>query len=98
VFGTLIAFRLRPPQDPNEASKLVKKLYGQKTSSHRNRYHYRRKGLLDEIPSHRLIRGVIVVRKKDEERILSFLREYDTEIFIRKVKLTDDDLTALGIK
>jgi len=45
-----------------------------------------------------LIRGVIVVRKKDEERILSFLREYDTEIFIRKVKLTDDDLTALGIK
>jgi len=25
VFGTLIAFRLRPPQDPNEASKLVKK-------------------------------------------------------------------------
>ncbi len=50
VFGTLITFRLRPPQDPNEASKLVKKL------------------------------------------------EYDTEIFVRKVKLTDDDLTALGIK
>ncbi len=42
--------------------------------------------------------GVIVVRKKDEERILSFLREYDTEIFVRKVKLTDDDLTVLGIK
>jgi len=39
-----------------------------------------------------------VVRKKDEERILSFLREYDTEIFVRKVKLTDDDLTALEIK
>ncbi len=98
MFGTLIAFRLRPPQDSNEASKLVKKLYGQKTSSHKGRYHYRRKGILDEIPSHRLIRGVIVVRKKDEERILSFLREYDTEIFVRKVKLNDDDLTVLGIK
>ncbi len=98
MFGTLVAFRLRPPQDPNEASKLVKRLYGQETSSHKGRYHYRRKGLLDEIPSHRLIRGVIVVRKKDEGRMLSFLREYDTEIFVRKVKLTDDDLTALGIK
>ena len=98
MFGTLIAFRLRPPQDSNEASKLVKKLYGQKTSSHKGRYHYRRKGILDEIPSHRLIRGVIVVRKKDEEKIVSFLREYDTEIFVRKVKLNDDDLTVLGIK
>jgi len=32
-----------------------------------------------------------------EERILSFLREYDTERFVRKVKL-DDDLAALEIK
>ncbi len=98
MFGTLIAFRLRPPQDPNEASKLVKKLYGQKTSSHKGRYHYRRKGLLDKIPSHKLIRGVIVIKTEDEERILSFLREYNTEIFVRKIKLTDDDLTALGTK
>ena len=41
---------------------------------------------------------MIVIRKKDEKRILSFLREYDTEKFVREVKLTDDDLTALGIK
>jgi len=98
MHGTLIAFRLKPPQDPNEASKLVKKLYGQNTSSHKGRYQYRRKGLLDEIPAHKLIRGVIVIREKDEERILAFLKEYDTEIFVRKVKLTDDDLRELGIR
>jgi hypothetical protein len=34
-----------------------------------------------EMPAHELIRGVIVIKTKDEERILSFLREYDSEIF-----------------
>ena len=97
MYGTLIVFRLKPPQDPNTASELVKKLYGQETSSHKGQYHYRRKGLLDAIPSHKLIRGVIVIRKKDEERIVALLREYDTEIFIRKVMLTREDLKALGI-
>lgn len=96
--GTIIVFRLKPPQDPNIASSLVKKLYGQKTSSHRGKYHYRRKGLLDEIPSHRLIRGVIIVREEDSEQVISFLEGYDTEVFIRRVELAPDDIKVLDMK
>ncbi|MFT7880920.1 MAG: hypothetical protein ABXS91_11070 [Sulfurimonas sp.] len=96
--GTIIIFRLKPPQDPNMASLLVKKLYGQKTSSHKGKYHYRRKGLLDEIPAHRLIRGVIIVREKDSEKVISFLEGYDTEIFSRRVELAPDDVKLLEMK
>ena len=98
MYGTIIVFRLKPPQDPNMASFLVKKLYGQKTSSHKGKYHYRRKGLLDEIPAHRLIRGVIIVREKDSEQVISFLEGYDMEVFIRRVELTPDDVTVLDMK
>ena len=98
MYGTLIVFRLKPPQDPNKASFLVKKLYGQKTSSHRGKYHYRRKGLLDEIPAHRLIRGVIIVREEDKDKILSFLDGYETEVFVRRVELIDDDLKVLDVQ
>ena len=80
------------------ASFLVKKLYGQKTSSHKGKYHYRRKGLLDEIPAHRLIRGVIIVREEDSEQVISFLEGYDTEVNIRRVELTPEDLKLLDMK
>ena len=98
MFGILIAYRLKSPHDPNTASVLVKKLYGQNTSSHGGRYRYRRKGLLDEIPSRRLIRGVIIVKEGDQENIIEFLREFQAEIHIRKVVLTQEDLAALGIE
>ena len=98
MYGTIIVFRLKPPQDPNMASFLVKKLYGQKTSSHKGKYHYRRKGLLDEIPAHRLIRGVIIVREEDSEQVISFLEGYDTEVNIRRVELTPEDLKLLDMK
>ena len=98
MYGTIIVFRLKPPQDPNMASELVKKLYGQKTSSHKGKYQYRRKGLLDEIPAHRLIRGVIIVQEEDKEKIVSFLEGYDTEVFARRVELVPSDLKLLGIE
>lgn len=96
--GILIAYRLRTPHDPNAASALVKKLYGQNTSSHGGKYRYRRKGLLDIIPSSRLIRGVIIVRKKDKKKILELLEEFEAEIHVREVVLIRKDLKALAIK
>ena len=98
MYGTMIIYRLKPPQNPNMASVLVKKLYGQKTTSHKGKYQYRRKGLLDDIPAHKLIRGVIIVREEHKDTVLSFLNEYDTEVFVRRVELEDDDLKALDIQ
>lgn len=96
--GILIAYRLKTPHDPNVASALVKKVYGQNTSCQRGKYRYRRKGLLDEIQSVRLIRGVIIVRKRDKKKILELLQKFDAEIHVREVVLMRKDLRALAIE
>jgi hypothetical protein len=96
--GILIAYRLRTPHDPNVASALVKRLYGQSTSSQGGKYRYRRKGLLDEIPSVRLIRGVIIVEKRNKKKILDMLEEFDAEVYVREVVLIRKDLKALGVE
>lgn len=51
--------------DRNQETELVKRLVGQRTSSHARTYVVRRKGLLDEIPHVRRIRGAVVVRTED---------------------------------
>ena len=98
MLGILIVYRLRSPHDPNRASDLVKKLYGQKTSSHKGRYTYRRKGFLDDIPSIRLIRGVLIVRMEDKNPIVSLLEGFDAEIYIREIVLTEQDKKALRLE
>jgi len=95
AFGVLIAFRLAK-YDKNRASELVKRLYGQRTSSHGGQYVYRRMGLVDEIPHRRLIRGVLILRRGDEERVLELLRELGAEVHVRQVKLTEEDSRALS--
>jgi hypothetical protein len=76
---------------------LVKRLYGQNTSSQGIKYRYRRKGLLDEIPSVRLIKRVIIVEKKNKKKILELLEDFDSEVYVRGVVLIRKDLKALGI-
>jgi len=94
--GILIAFRLSE-YDKNRASDLVKRLYGQETSSHGGKYRYRRKGLLEGVPHRRLIRGVIVLRVEDEKRVVRLLRELDAEVYVRRVELTVEDRRALNL-
>ena len=94
--GVLIAFRLAR-YDKDRASELVKRLYGQETSSHGGRYRYRRRGLLDDIPHRRLIRGVLIVRTEDAGRVVELLRELGAEVHERRVELTREDRVALGV-
>ena len=93
--GTLLAFRLAS-YDKARASDLVKRLYGQRTSSHGGKYVYWRKGLLDEIPYVRLIRGVVIVRTEDAGRVLDLLGKFGTEVHARTVDLTREDREILG--
>ncbi len=83
--------------DKNRASDLVKRLYGQRTSSHGGRYVVRRKGLLDEIPHVRRIRGVILVRTEDAERVTRFLKDWGAEATTRTVILREEDRERLGL-
>jgi hypothetical protein len=75
----------------------VKRLYGQETSSHGGRYRYRRRGLLDDIPHRRLIRGVLIVRTEDAGRVVELLRELGAEVHERTVTLTGEDRQVLGV-
>lgn len=94
--GTLIAFRM-PKGSTNAAyGQLVKRLYGQETSSHGGRYRYRRKGLLDGVRNVQLIRGVLIVRKEDRKRVIGLLEELGAEYHVRTVVLTEKDRRALS--
>lgn len=102
--GILIAYRLKKPHDPNTASALVKKLYGQETSSHGGKYSYRREGLLDTMPSRKLIRGVLILREedkdknKDKDKVVELLEDFDTEIHVREGVLTAEDINVLDLE
>ena len=39
-----------------------------------------------------LIRSVVVIEKKDAERLLNFLKEFDVEIYMKDVKLEKTDI------
>lgn len=94
--GTLIAFRM-PKGSTNAAyGRLVKRLYGQETSSHGGRYRYRREGLLDRVRNVHPIRGVLIVRKEDGERVIGLLEELGAECHARTVVLTVEDRKELG--
>ena len=88
--GTLNAFRLAT-YDRDKASELVKRLYGQRTSSHGGTYAYRRKGLPDGIPHRRRIRGVVIVRTEDAGRVVVLLEEIGAEVHTKRVELTKGD-------
>lgn len=89
--GIIIVFRILKHVGQKRANDFCKKFYGQETSCQRGKYKYRRKGILDDIPHRKLIRGVIVFKKDDAKKAISFLKSYNAEMHIRKAELTKDD-------
>lgn len=72
------------PYDRDKASGLATRPVGLRTSSRGGTYVYRRKGLLDEIPHVRRIRGVIIVRTVDAKPALDSLRTGEVARYDRK--------------
>ena len=95
MYGTLILYRLPKKIPHNKANQFCKKLYGQDTSSHGSRYRYHLQGLLDKIPHHRLIRGAFIIRTEDVGLVVEFMRTYTDTIYIRDIKLKEDDCKKL---
>lgn len=95
MYGYIIAYRL-PKGVPNRFyTKFQKKFFGQDTSSHGGKYRYRRPGFLDDIPYRKLIRGVMIFREDDVQKVVEFLQEFDAEVHIRKVEFTPEDREVL---
>ena len=93
--GYILVFQLPSKKKNVEISKFCQKFYGQNTSSWGGKYKYHRQGLLDDIPYRKLSRGVIIIKKKYLEIILEFLEEYNAQVYVREIILTEDDKNIL---
>lgn len=89
-------FRLPPKKKNVEVSKFCQRFYGQDTSSGKGKYRYRRHGLLDDIVHRKLLRGVIIVRTEDLEKVLDFLEKYDAIVHSREIILSEKDVEILN--
>lgn len=95
--GWLIAYSTKPGLSSTERSLLQQRLHSHINYSQFGKYRYRRKGLLDEIPNVRLIRGAFIVRDNDYRRICKALEEYAV-VHARRVILTKKDKRQLKLK
>jgi hypothetical protein len=73
-----------------------RKLYGYTDKSNNGQYEYHRPGLLDEIPSRKLVRGVVIVREQDADKVIELIKDYNAETYKRKIELTPEDLKTLS--
>ena len=51
-------------------------LFGYLDNSNKGSYQYRRKGILDEISHFRLLRGAIIVKDKDQKKVILALKSH----------------------
>jgi hypothetical protein len=81
-----------------KTDEFVKKFYGQTTTSHKGKYRYRRKGLLDEIPHIKLGKGVLIIKHTDLDKVTRFLDEWEADYTTRDITLNQNDQKTLTQK
>jgi len=100
--GKIVAFRVYKNKDAvvknSQAvmNRFVQKFYGQDASSHGGKYRHHKRGLLEDVAHIKLLRGVIILKEIDLEKIVSFLNEYNAEVYIRDIILTPEDEKILN--
>lgn len=70
----LLVFKPKKHLSQSERTELRRKLYGFTDFSSFGQYRYSREGLLAKIPHQRIMRGVILMGKKDYPKVLALLR------------------------
>lgn len=72
-----------------ERNKFFRELYGWEQTIRRGerRYVYRRKGLLDLIPSQRIDESVFIVRRDDIDEIVRFFEKWVDKVMWRVFKV-----------
>ena len=96
TMGKILVYTLRGT-NAVERNYFCKHFWGQETSSNRGKYRYRREGLLDHIPHRKLIRGALIIPQEYGDEVAEFLNKFDAEVYVRDVRLTPDDIRALGL-
>ncbi|MFC1455033.1 hypothetical protein ACFLQI_03015 [Candidatus Undinarchaeota archaeon] len=86
--ATLITYDLPSARmSQAEVTAFHRRLYGYTDYSNHGKYQYERKGLLSDIPHLNPSRSVIIIPKKESEKVLGFLEEYGAKVFVIKVVL-----------
>lgn len=93
--GKIIVFRVLKNNDRSTMNRFCRQFYGYTDRSCNYRYNYQRKGFIEKYPYIKPLRGVIVVRKKDADEVISFLESYNAEIYARDVILQEEDSEIL---
>lgn len=93
--GWIIAFSLPSHLTASKKVQFNQKFWGQTTSSWGGRYQYRRKGVMEEIPHRRLVRGVFLVKKEDVEQVKRFLEGWGADFHVREVRLEREDVDLM---
>ncbi len=81
----------------SRVNSLFRKLYGYDTHSNYNQYNKRKKGLLEEIPSVRYEKGMIMIRETDLEKVKSLISEYGADYRVWKVIPGDEEMKLLKL-
>ena len=82
----------------SRANALYRKLYGYDTYSNYSRYNRHLKGVIEEIPSVRYDRGMVMVREVDLEKIVGLVEEYGAEYQAWKVIPNDEEMKQLQLQ
>ena len=69
---------------------------GWKDKSQYSKYSYDRKGILSSIPHILVNRCVLIAGKEEADKIISFLKENNAEVFVRDIILTKQDIEKLS--
>ncbi len=78
---------------PTQRSAFKRKMNGFIDISNNGGYKYKREGLLQTIPHFAPIRSVIIVLKKDAEKILQILNEYKAKYYWFDVDMPENKLS-----
>lgn len=66
--------------DHQTRSRFKREFFGYVDKSNNNQYKYKRKGLLSDMPHSKPIRSTVIVKPKDETKIIRFLKRFKAGI------------------
>ncbi len=78
-----------------DQSRIYRLLYGYNSSSKYGKYHYRRKGLLDTMPSIRYEDGNFLIPEEGKGKVMEFLEKNNASYRMWKVIPEEDDARKL---
>ena len=93
--GALVSYKLNRLPAP-ERCRIYREFHGWRDKSQYSKYTYNRKGLLNDIPHVVINRCVLITKKQDAGRIISFLKENNADVFVRDIILTKSDIKVLS--